>query len=56
MPSTTTGLSGWYAEAVFGVENMFRVLRIDVHRRVTESTCQACENPGALRVGLGVEL
>ncbi|MDG1674238.1 MAG: DUF5686 family protein [Flavobacteriales bacterium] len=55
MPSTTTGLSGTYAEAVFGVENLFRVLRIDVHRRVTESM-PGMREPWGVRVGLGVEL
>ena len=35
MPSTTTGLQGWYAEAVVGIENIFHVLRFDVHRRLT---------------------
>ena len=37
MPSTTTGLDGWYGEAVFGVENLFNVLRLDLHGRITPS-------------------
>ena len=55
LPSTTTGLNGWYAEAVFGVENVFRVLRFDVHRRLTESQ-PGMRNAWGIRVGVGVEL
>jgi hypothetical protein len=55
MPSTTSGLDGWYAEAVFGVENIFNVLRLDVHHRVTPTTDGMREAWG-LRVGVGVEL
>jgi hypothetical protein len=55
MPATTTGLNGTYAEAVFGVENLFRVFRIDVHRRVTESL-PGMREPWGVRLGLGFEL
>ena len=55
MPSTTTGLNGTYAEAVFGIENLFRVIRLDVHRRMTESLPGMREAWG-FRVGLSVEL
>ena len=55
MPSTTSGLNGWYAEAVFGVENILSVLRVDVHRRVTPLT-EGMREAWGLRVGLGLEL
>ena len=47
------GLNGWYGEAVFGIENLFSVLRLDVHRRVTHPSWHAEAWDG---VGLGVEL
>ena len=55
MPSTTTGLDGWYGEAVFGVENIFNVLRLDLHRRITPSA-PGMLDPWGWRVGLGFEL
>ena len=55
MPSTTTGLDGWYAEAVMGIENIFSVLRVDVHRRLTPSA-EGMREPWGVRVGLGIEL
>ena len=55
MPSTTSGLDGWYAEAVFGVENILSVLRVDVHRRVTPSI-EGMREAWGLRVGVGLEL
>ena len=55
MPTTTTGLNGWYAESVFGVENLFRFLRIDVHRRLTESAT-GMRDPWGVRIGFSVEL
>lgn len=55
IPSTTSGLNGWYAEAVFGIENIFNVLRLDVHHRVTPSEVGMREAWG-WRVGLGLEL
>ncbi len=55
MPSTTSGLNGWYAEGVVGIENIFRVLRVDVHRRLTE-TQPGMREAWGVRVGVGVEL
>ena len=55
MPTTTTGLNGWYAESVVGVENLFRFLRIDVHRRLTESA-EGMRDPWGVRIGFSVEL
>mgnify|MGYP003309776829 FL=1 len=55
MPSTTSGLDGWYGEAVFGVENIFKVLRLDLHRRITPSV-PGMLDPWGWRVGLGFEL
>ncbi len=55
MPATTSGLNGWYGEAVFGIENLFSVLRLDVHRRVTP-TLPGMREAWGWRVGLGVEL
>ena len=55
MPSTTTGLNGWYAEAVIGIENLFRLIRVDVHHRLTASE-EGMREAWGLRVGLGFEL
>lgn len=55
MPSTTTGLEGWYAEAVVGIENIFHVLRFDVHRRLT-TTVPGMRAAWGWRIGLGIEL
>jgi hypothetical protein len=55
MPSTTTGLQGWYAEAVVGIENIFHVLRFDVHRRLT-TTVPGMRAAWGWRIGLGIEL
>ena len=55
MPATTTGLDGWYAEAIVGIENIFSVLRVDVHRRLTPSA-EGMREPWGVRVGLGIEL
>ena len=55
MPTTTTGLHGWYAEGVVGVENLFKFLRVDVHRRLTPSV-EGMREPWGFRVGLGLEL
>ena len=54
LPETTKGLNGTYAEAVFGVENIFQFLRLDVHYRITESLEGMRDNWG-VRVGMGVE-
>lgn len=54
LPETTKGLNGTYAEAVIGVENIFQILRLDVHYRITESTEGMRDNWG-IRVGMGVE-
>ena len=55
MPNTTSGLDGWYAEGVIGVENLFKFLRVDVHRRLTPSR-EGMREPWGVRVGLGLEL
>ncbi|MEY3010642.1 MAG: hypothetical protein RLZZ314_1284 [Bacteroidota bacterium] len=55
MPGTTTGLNGWYAEAVLGVENVFQFLRIDVHRRITPSL-DGMRDPWGVRIGFSVGL
>ena len=55
MPTTTIGLNGWYAEAVFGIENVFKLLRVDIHRRITPSS-EGMRDPWGIRVGLGFEL
>ena len=54
LPETTKGLNGTYAEAVIGVENIFQILRLDVHYRITESTEGMRDNWG-VRVGMGIE-
>jgi len=55
LPEGTTGLDRGYAEAVFGIENIFRFLRIDYHFRLTESAEGMRQNHG-FRVGVTVEL
>jgi hypothetical protein len=55
LPETTTGLDGMYAEAVFGLENIFHFLRVDAHLRLTETEEGMRKNFG-IRVGIAVEL
>jgi len=55
MPSTTQGLNGWYGEAVFGVENIFQFLRVDVHHRITPSA-EGMRDDWGVRIGASVEL
>ena len=54
MPSTTTGLDGWYERRV-GVENIFNVLRLDLHLESIPSA-PGMLDPWGWRVGLGFEL
>lgn len=54
LPETTSGLNGYYAEAVAGVENIFQFLRLDVHYRLTESKEGMRDNWG-VRVGMAME-
>ena len=55
LPETTTGLNGMYAEAVFGLENIFHFLRVDYHLRLTKSVDGMRQN-GGFRVGVTMEL
>jgi hypothetical protein len=55
LPETTTGLDGIYAEAVFGLENIFHFLRVDGHLRLTKTEEGMRKNFG-IRVGLAIEL
>jgi hypothetical protein len=51
----TTGLNGYYAEGVIGIENIFKFLRLDYHFRLTKSSDGMRKNRG-IRVGVSVEL
>jgi len=55
LPENTTGLNGSYAEAVFGLENIFSFLRVDGHLRLTKSEEGMRKNFG-IRVGIAFEL
>lgn len=55
MPATTQGLTGWYAEGVAGIENIFQFLRVDVHQRLTPTQDGMLPNWG-IRLGLSIEL
>ena len=58
LPEGTTGLNGYYAEAVVGIENIFQFIRVDYHFRLTESSEGMRQNHGihGIRVGVTVEL
>ena len=55
LPEGTTGLNGYYAEGVVGLENILDFFRVDYHFRLTESSDGMRQNHG-IRVGFSVEL
>ena len=55
LPETTTGLNGFYGEAVLGLENIFHFLRVDFNMKLAQKSDIKRENWG-IRVGVTVEL
>jgi hypothetical protein len=55
LPENTKGLNGGYAEAVFGLENIFSFLRVDGHLRLTK-TEEGMRKKFGIRVGIAIEL
>ena len=54
LSETTSGLTGVYAEAVIGLENIFHFLRVDYHMRLSSSEEGMLKNWG-IRGGVAAE-
>ena len=55
LPENSTGLNGFYGEAVFGIENILQFIRVDFNMRLNQLTEDTRKNMG-VRVGIAVEL
>ena len=55
LPEGTTGLDGFYGEAVIGLGNIFHFIRVDFNMKLAHRSSEMRENWG-VRVGVAVEL